>query len=79
MSLYPKQFARAAYGSDPTWTCLLCGIVFPVLDRPRNLCGDCIAKTTPAPDWEPKTEWGRQRKAERDAAARSTEATGGER
>jgi hypothetical protein len=74
VSLYPKQFARAAYGSHPTWTCLVCGTVFPVLDHHRNLCSACIVATAPRPGgaWEPKTEWGRQRKAERDAA-RSTE------
>lgn len=42
----------------PRWTCLIC-----------RGCEPCIQSTDPGPEWEPKTDWGRDRKAERAAAA----------
>lgn len=63
-TLSGDHVTRARIAGRPACKCLACGWVFPILDRPRLLCDDC-AKPTEG-EWVPTTEWGRQRKAERD-------------
>ena len=59
----------------PHWACLICGQSFPVVDRSRNLCFACTESTAipPGEEWEPKTDWGRARKAARTSAEASND------
>lgn len=58
----------SGYFGPPRFRCLVCRrptLVLAHMAGAGLVCDSCLAATEPGPDWEPKTEWGRERKAER--------------